>query len=105
MKIRYGFVSNSSSSSFCAYGTCINDYQEYDDNDEPKHDLDKLLKDTCLDYMIGDDNELYIGRAPSTIEDDETGKEFRERAKRDILEHFPDVKVKDIDWICEVIYG
>jgi len=105
MKRRNGFVSNSSSSSFCAYGLCVEGFSEYDEDGEPKDDIDKILKGTCLDYMTDDDGNLYVGRSPSSIEDNETGKEFKERAKQDILKCFPDVKVKDIDWVQEVIYG
>ena len=105
MRIRVGFVSNSSSSSFCAYGLRIDNFAEYNDEGKLLQDLHKLLEGTCLDYMTGEDDELYVGRAPSTIGDNETGKEFKQKAKQDILKCFPDVKPKDINWICETVYG
>jgi hypothetical protein len=76
MKIRNGFVSNSSTSSFCIYGACI---------DRDKVDEDAVEK-LGLSYHYGDPNNdsdmVYIGRSWSSVKDDETGKAFKESIER-----------------------
>ena len=105
MKIRSGFVSNSSSSSFCIYGIEI-DVEELREkllsseilSEEDKKYLSEI-EDTyeiveMLEYndmkienisniefhYMGEYNpdSVYIGRSWSLIEDDKTGKEFKE---------------------------
>lgn len=99
MKVRTGFVSNSSSSSFCIFGIdvkygdietqLINDFtaeelaeaksknKRFDETNF--RDLITLFcKKNSFDYI--DDFEgdtIYIGRDPGSIGDDETGREFR----------------------------
>lgn len=70
MKIRVGFVSNSSSVSFCIYGIWV---------DHPEESLSELAEKLGLFYhrdQYGDG--LCIGREWSSIGDDETGKQFKE---------------------------
>jgi hypothetical protein len=112
MKIRNGFVSNSSSSSFCIYGQRFNLYAENgreafkglatklkipkkmvkaltDDNDSYYESVDettlKLPKNPPLVvYYSPECQDLYIGRDYDTLGDDETGKEFKKSVK-DVL--------------------
>ena len=69
MKIRNGFVSNSSSTSFCIYGAKV------------EAELDKKLPEG-LHYHYGDPNyepqAIYIGREWSSIGDQETGFQFKQ---------------------------
>jgi hypothetical protein len=74
MKIRMGFVSNSSSCSFLIYGVmianskCTSALQDWcDDNDY-----------TCSNPF---DDEYYIGKSWDSISDDETGKQFKEKVE------------------------
>jgi hypothetical protein len=113
MKVRNGFVSNSSSSSFCIYGATF---------DDPK-DFAKLFEGTDVDVDgigMGEVSEelngygtkkknklpagfechcpsysdtLYVGKSWSTVKDNETGKEFKESVKT-FLEELLGKKVK-----------
>lgn len=77
MKIRAGFVSNSSSSSFCLLGTSVSSF-DFDNND-----MEDKLKE--LDFEYGIENfyeEVIIGLSPDEIGNNETGAEFKERVKK-----------------------
>ena len=113
MKIRQGFVSNSSSSSFCIYGTEISDLL-YDEK------LNEMLKDVKLEYHNDDEDEdidsdiirekietllektnfemysicgeqLFVGRDFIDIGDNETGKQFKESTEKEIKALFKGV--------------
>ena len=100
MKIRQGFVSNSSSSSFCIYGAnsdssealfdalkkaAIKNIAEEDpDADEDEYDddpcgtLETLSLDGMSVHFNYDDRTVYIGRELTTIGDNETGQQFKD---------------------------
>ena len=100
MKIRCGFVSNSSASSFCIYGICIDQNniikaQELIDKGLLKEEDFKYesWKNDPYDYLgilglrianMDDEMGLYIGNEWSSIKDDETGLQFKKRTE-DIL--------------------
>lgn len=79
MRIRRGFVSNSSSTSFCVFGLAIKEDKEglWEDIEAKADDSDYL----CTYY--GDPNEwprdMYIGIEWDRIGDDETGSQFKDR--------------------------
>jgi len=116
MKVRNGFVSNSSSSSFLIYGAAFSSRSE---------DIKKLVKkldledasDTyiyelaeAIESKIGigvftaeDDSCLYFGRTPSSIGDDETGKEFKDKIEKALAEAFgEDI---ECDYLSEAWYN
>jgi hypothetical protein len=103
MKIRNGFVSNSSSSSFCIYGSSYDLYdfvescklinesmkEEYEENGEWWEIKEKIEKDTGLEVHVHDESDaLWIGRSWSSIGDDETGRELKDGVEKIMKEHF-----------------
>lgn len=78
MKIRNGFVSNSSSSSFCIYGTEIKISEE--DLDQEK------LKTMSIRIVYGPYDSVFLGRDWTSIEDDETGRQFKEKVEKEVEE-------------------
>lgn len=100
MKLRAGFVSNSSSSSFCLFGISMdanealklvigkkdregNVITEEMVNEDRYTAMENLLADTDLEFV--DDYEcetMYFGRSYNLIRDNETGKQFKESVKK-----------------------
>lgn len=94
MKIRMGFVSNSSTSSFCIYGVYLSDAEAQD----IKNALEKTEED---DYEFWEEKASklglahhhpdgfdghYIGMEWSNIKGSETGNQFKKRVKKLITE-------------------
>ncbi len=94
MKVRTGFVSNSSSSSFCIYGAYFDSLEEMAEalglDEVPKNTWDADTKGLSIwdisDYASSP--EIFVGRQWSSIRDDETGAEF----KRSVEEKFTGAK-------------
>jgi hypothetical protein len=96
MKVRNGFVSNSSSSSFCIYGASF-EFEEllekaksYFSEDELKEIEEEpylleemLIEKTNLAVYSSDDN-YWIGKSWTNVGDDQTGKEFKDSIKEEL---------------------
>lgn len=82
MKIRNGFVSNSSSSSFLIYGAEISeiDFPNKDEilDSEKWQDLSFERQPDC-EYV-------YVGISWGSVKDDETGLQFKQRVEKQIKE-------------------
>ena len=107
MKTRQGFVSNSSTTSFCIYGVHAtarelgatlkdSDGNVIEDIDRNAlyEILEKELKGMDIHYGpdYDDGDELYIGKEWSSIKDDETGRDFKLGIRDKILKKFPNYK-------------
>lgn len=112
MRIRTGFVSNSSSTSFCIYGTFLT--TKCDDEYEPilpfsEDDIKTLGLCRYTDYDFDDIVYVYIGRHWCDIEDDETGAAFKQDVKEKITKLLdeagymmvPDVTFNTYDVVIE----
>jgi hypothetical protein len=97
MKKRIGFVSNSSSSSFCLLGISFeNDKEYYNEKIEnSKSNLD--YEWACNSY----DDTFTVGFSPDKMKDDETLLQFKQRIidefKKEGFDYTPD----DLDWIID----
>jgi hypothetical protein len=104
MKIRSGFVSNSSSSSFCILGIVLPedfDEEKFEEIDEKlwsnRNDKDSFYLETQCGISDYYDCRL-IGKSPDAMKDDETLIQFKEKVVEAIKQAGVDVELKDIGW-------
>jgi hypothetical protein len=105
MKVRNGFVSNSSTSSFCIYGAEVSGTDEaalIKKIQEAFPDAtirtgcgmadicDQLAKRTALEFHGGSECGSYIGKSWCNIGDEETGKQFKATVEATIKKFFGD---------------
>lgn len=101
MKVRLGFVSNSSSSSFCILGIYMPENFTEDDFDNI---LNERVFQTILYVQYGISNyydQLLIGVTPDRMKDDETLAQFKERICKEFKKFGLDVKPNDLSWFID----
>lgn len=87
MKIRNGFVSNSSTSSFLIYGICI---EPHEVGIEDINTLISIADEKLWGSYSPWDNEVYIGQSWDQVGDNQTGLQFKQEIEAAIKEVFPD---------------
>jgi len=84
MKTRIGFVSNSSSTSFCIYGTFI-EGKDYKDTGQIMSDVSGYFYGSTPDnYEEG----TYVGRPWKCIGGEETGNQLKENVEKTLTDKF-----------------
>lgn len=97
MKIRSGYVSNSSSSSFCLLGIYM---PENFDEDKFYYGTSKTFLEICngIDKYLGND---IIGVNPAEMQDNETLIQFKERICQEFKKYGIDVKTDELNWFID----
>ena len=115
MKIRSGFVSNSSSSSFIAYGkilSCGNEellefiknksediYNEIKDETLEREDLIEEIANILELQCYFDEDQSYLGIQWADINDDETGNQFKQKIEERLRDLQPETKCGHIECV------
>lgn len=97
MKIRSGFVSNSSSSSFCILG-----FTAKDDEEVGRMKSELLREESAISEY---DDSRYIGAWPDSMKNDETLLQFKERIIEELKKFGIERKVEDLGWITDGGYN
>ena len=96
MKIRTGFVSNSSSSSFCLLGIEASNKKYGVDTEEIYEEIEKT--DLENENSIEWDGDQYLGMSPAQMKDDETLLQFKQRIVDELKKLNITAEVSDLFW-------
>jgi hypothetical protein len=113
MKTREGFISNSSTTSFCIMGTSFgkgeleNEFgKETGECEDIYDELYERLRGTKLDLEIEPYcDQYYVGLPVSNMEETETLKQFRQRAYDELLACLGPNLIKDVQEVSFVVEG
>ena len=100
MKIRSGFVSNSSSSSFCILGKTIT-AEEYDIASSARANSQILTTKNSISY----EGEHYAGAMPEKMKDDDTLAQFKQRIVDELKAANIAATTSELDWITDGGYN
>ena len=105
MKVRLGFVSNSSSSSFCLLGIYLPENFSEDD-------FYDILDNKAFQTILYIENGIYnyydqkiIGVTPDRMKEDETLAQFKERICQEFKKFGLDVKSSELGWFIDGGYN
>jgi len=119
MKVRNGFVSNSSSSSFMIFGHMITDEEakqleanySIDEDDEDDYFslfdcMDKMLQESNIIYEQGlenyGDSTVFIGIDPDKLQEDKTLKQSKKELAIELKKVTGlDIKAEEIGFYCD----
>jgi len=116
MKCKIDFVTNSSSTSYTFWGIQRNPYdteiqsmfeKELEENEEFLYDgLDKKCSEVDLEYAFwGDGETVFFGLSPTSMQEDETLKEFKLKILAGLKKLGFDITYEDIYFIDESSYN
>ena len=100
MKIRSGFVSNSSSASFCILGIEVPETFNTNTFYNRARDFKLLELEQGLGEMYSQD-QLMIGASPEIMKDTETLWHFKKRICEEFKKLGMDVKPEDLRWFID----
>ncbi len=103
MKIRSGFVSNSSSSSFCILGLEVNEdtFEKVDSISYSQRDANSLESH----YGISCEDQRYIGFCPEKMQENETLDQFKDRIVEAASKLNISIDKKSLSWITDGGYN
>jgi hypothetical protein len=101
MKTRLGFVSNSSSSSFCILGVKIDTNAEKIINSNHR----TLPSRIRIQYSISHNGSRYVGIEAFRILDDETPRQIKQELVESLQRVGVEIKMTEIDWIEDEGYN
>ena len=108
MKIRQGFVSNSSTTSFCILGDWV-DVPTCDDEINP-YEYDEDFKSLCREcglacHFVEGADGVAVGMSPYDMHDEETLSTFKARVLINMKKAGLNVEEIDLGWIEEAYYS
>lgn len=108
MKIRNGYVSNSSSSSFMILGVIVPDHFDIEPFEERLNMKSKYFRSVLeINHGLGEnygEDDILIGADPRSMNDDETLLDFKKRIVGELNACGYKCEIKDLKWLSDCGY-